>query len=196
MSGFHIQRLRQLRRAAGLGGPVRRRAVVAYLEPQDASVMPSFHVPGVRLPDQDEAEYIDSRYFSPAALHWADAVVEYRAGGGTLDQDDEQCFARVWKAIRSGRKPTEAQQREYDKRMKWEWAASRIPELYAKEMNSRGVKNYGPDDPLPDDLKGPGSADELIYRYLYAELGYKSPASAKAQHKAWKRSGPVVSASP
>lgn len=187
MSGFHRQRLRLLRQAAGLGSPVRRRVAVQYLEPQDDAPMPSFYVPGMRLHGESESDYIDSRYFSPAALRWADAVVEYRATGGVLNADDEECFARVWDAMRAGRRPTEAQQREYDKDRKWLDAMSRVPELYAKEMNSRGVKNYGPDDPLPDDMKGPGSAQELVYRYLYDELGYKTADSAATAHKAWKK---------
>lgn len=169
MSGFHRYRLRQLRRAAGLY-PV-----------------PSFYVTGMRLPGDKESDYIDGRYFSPEAQRWADEVVEYRALGGRLSLDDEECFARVWAAMRSGRSPSDQQQKDFDKDLKWKRAESRIPELYAVEMRNRGFKEYGPDCDLPDEVKGPGSGQELIYRYLYRELGYKNPASAATAHKTWKR---------
>lgn len=186
MSGFHRQRLGQLRRAAGLGSPIRRRSAIKYLESQDDVPMPSFLKPGARLPGDREAEYITKAYFSPEALHWADAVCDYRARGGRLTFEDEECFARVWEAMRAGRKPTKAQQREFKKEHKWKWAEAQVPELYAIEMQARGHKNYGPDYELPDDVEGPGSPQELIYKYLYRQLGYKSPASAKTRHNEWK----------
>src|SRR5690242_16292708 len=104
---FHRQRLQQLRTAARLGNPPERRAVVRYVVPSQDASMPSFCIPGARFPGDSESQYIDSRYFSPEALRWADAVVEYHAQGGTLSRDDEECFARVWAAMRVGRKPTD-----------------------------------------------------------------------------------------
>lgn len=166
---FHRQRLRRLRRAA-------------CLDP-----MPSFYRPGERLPGDAESEYIEAPYFSPAALRWADEVHEYFAMGGTLPKEDMECLARVWQAMRAGRKPSRAQQEAFDARRKWTSALLRVPEIYGIEMKLRGVKNYGPDFELPDNVRGPGSAEELVYKYLFRELGYKTRKSAKSNHKAWKR---------
>lgn len=167
---FHTQRLRRLRRAAGL------------------LPMPSFYVPGIRLLDDKESDYIDHRYFSPAALRWADEVEEFRRKGGALPAEDAECFGRVWEAMRKGRAPTAAQVREYEKDRRWKNAEARIPELYAIEMHSRGVTEYGPDYELPDDVPGPGSAQELIFKYLYSDLGYRTPDSASTAFFEWKKS--------
>ena len=168
MSGFHRQRLRRLRWAAGL------------------YPMPSFYVPGMRLPEDQEADYINCVYFSPEALRWADSVCEYRARGGTLSDEDEECFARVWEAMRAGRRPTAPQRARFNKEQKWRWAEAQVPELYAIEMRARGHKNYGPDYELQRGVEGPGSWQELIYKYLFRALGYRSPAGAKARHNEWK----------
>lgn len=187
MSGFHRQRLQQLRSAAGLGEPAQPYDRVRYTEPRTPLPMPSFYVPGMRLPGDKDSDYIDVRYFSPAALRWADAVVDYRRNGGALSADDEECFGRVWEAMRRGRAPTDSQLREDRKDQKWHCAERQIPRLYEIEMRRRGYKHYGPDYELPEGAKGPGSSDELIYKYLYRDLGYASPTSAKARHNEWKR---------
>lgn len=168
MSGFHLQRLRRLQQAAGL------------------YPLPSFYVPGERWHGDKESDFIDSRYFSPAALRWADEVHEYFATGGTLPSEEMECLARVWTAMRAGRKPTAPQIASYSKEQKWKWAESRVPELYAIEMQARGHKSYGPDFELPDGVEGPGSWQELTYKYLFRELGYRNPAGAKARHNEWK----------
>lgn len=192
MSGFHRQRLRRLRRAAGLGGPVRRRSVVSYFEPQDESVMPAFlrsygrdHIHDDEY--EGDAAYIDSFYFRPEALRWADEAAKYLREDGVLNSDDRECFSRVFAAMRAGRKPSDEQQKAFDARRKWKSVTTRIPEAYAIEMELRGVKNYGPDFYLPDDVREPGSGEERVYDYFFQELGYKNRDSAKSNHKAWKK---------
>lgn len=170
--GWHQQRLDQWRRAAGL------------------LPMPAFLRNYGHIRDYEyagDAAYIDSRYFSPAALHWADEVEEFRRKRGVLPADAAECFGRVWEAMRKERTPTDAQVKEYEKDRRWKDAIAQIPELYAIEMHSRGVKEYGPDYELPDDVPGPGSPWQLIFKYLYGDLGYSTPGSAKTGFYEWKK---------
>lgn len=141
---------------------------------------------GRPLVGDEWAEYIDSRYFSPAALYWADNVVSFMAEGLRLSAADEECFERVWSAIRAGRRPSDGQVKKFKEDRMWRRAESRIPGLFASEMQRRGVQGYGPDSYIGCAVPVPKSGPELMYKALAKDFGYPNAKAMKAAHNRWK----------
>ena len=181
--GWHQQRLGQLRRAAGLGSPLRRSNRIRYVVPRDEVPMPSFYVPGMRLPGDAESAYIDHRYFSPAARHWLQEVSRYRAQGGRLSVDDEECADRVLTAMMVGRKPSPTHERRFKQTRLLRYAHRMMPILLEREMRRRGYR-YGPDHELPEGVKLP-SAQQLFFKHAAAKLG-TTPGAIKVAYYRWR----------
>lgn len=153
MSLYNNFVLRPMRKAAGLGAPVRRRDVVSYIVPLDNAPMPSMYMPGAREKWEEEDNYINPKYFSPAALRWADAVVEYLVDDRRLPSDDMECLARVWGSLRRGKKASAAQLKGHKLALEYDAAERTMGSLEDREWRKRGLTPG--DDELPHDADLP-----------------------------------------
>lgn len=146
--------------------------------------MPAFLLDfGELMPGQVPEDFVDSRYFSPLALHWEEQVLEYLADGDHLKGSDGELLARIGRARRFGHSPSAAQVKQFQQAMQYHAIHRRMPEALQIEMAGRGIP-YGPDHEPEDDLVIP-SAAEAVFRLVAAEQG-KDPKTVKARFYAWR----------
>ncbi|MCI4567215.1 hypothetical protein [Lysobacter sp. CFH 32150] len=85
-------------------------------------------------------EYVDHRYFSPAALHWADEAMRHLAEHGQLPPDEAEALELVWRAVRAGLMPTKAQRNQYELACEYE-ACERIKAtLHVEHWRQNGLE--------------------------------------------------------
>lgn len=141
---------------------------------------------GHMLTHEEEKDYIDGRYFSPHARRWMREASRYRAQGGTLSPDDEECSDRVLTAMMVGRKPTTGQETRHRRERLLHYAEGLMPILLEREMQRRGYY-YGPDAELPDGVLLP-SANELFYKFAAKEFDAPTPGAVKSAYlQRWKQ---------
>jgi len=175
MSGFHGQRLRQLRARAGL-------------DPLPKSIYAEGFIPGFE-------ESIDPRFYSPAARHWYDKVSSYVQTGNVLPASEREAFAMVGGVLNMARDerderkrrecfmPSAASQRRFDA-IRFHRAVEAIKsDLLVQVLRQRGY-NYGPDYEFPDDVELP-SADGLFDRAM-AEEFRQSIGAVKQKRLRWR----------
>lgn len=146
---------------------------------------------GHMLEHEEVGDYIDGRYFSPEARHWMREASRYRAQGGILSVDDEECSDRVLTAVmEAGRKPTRGQEDRFVRSRLLRFAEGLMPVLQEREMRRRG-EPFGADYvPVSSFLRRKSSLPsgrELFFDYAAAIFDAPSRGAVKTAFYRWRR---------
>ncbi|WP_394695104.1 hypothetical protein [Pseudoxanthomonas japonensis] len=128
-------------------------------------------------------DYIDSRYFSPLALHWEVLALDYLADGYHLRGPDGELLARIGHARRYGHSPSPAAATQFRQAMAYRDIRRRMPAALERKMRRMGIP-YGPDYEPHDDIVIP-SAAEAAFREVATDFG-KTPRQVKSRYHDWR----------
>jgi hypothetical protein len=170
MSGFAALALDSLRAKAGL-----------------QELPPFLRVGGEQRDiDEDRSAYVDSAYYSPAALRWADYAMDHLPG---LRSTDVELLGLIWKAMRLGKGPSKQQlknERDIQMFLYMEKQKEQVRLRYFYEMGAPS----GPDDEQPDDFVPPEvpwrSPEEMLFEQMGREFGI-APETVQAYYYRCRR---------